>query len=40
VLGLHQRRRHTETVLFQLVQEHLDTFLALANDTTGPGLPG
>ena len=39
-LGLHQRRRPAETVLYQLVQEHLETFLALADDPTGPGLPG
>ena len=39
-LGLHQRRRPAETVLYRLVQEHLETFLALADDPTGPGLPG
>ncbi len=39
-LGLYQRRRPVETVLYQLVQEHLETFLALADDPTGAGLPG
>ena len=38
----YRRRRPAETVLYQLVQEHLETFLALAlaDDPTGPGLPG
>ena len=35
-VGLYQRRRPAETVLYQLVQEHLETFLALADDPTGP----
>ncbi len=35
-LGLYQRRRPVETVLYQLVQERLETFLALADDPTGP----
>jgi len=39
-LGPYQRRRPAETVLYQLVQEHLETFLALADDRTGSGLPG
>ena len=39
-LDLHQRRRPTETVLYQLVQEHLESLCALADDPTGPGLPG
>ncbi len=39
-LGLYQRRRPAETVLYQLVQEHLESFLALADDPTGSGLPG
>jgi hypothetical protein len=38
-LGLHQRRRPAETVLYQLVQEHLETFLALSDESTGEGLP-
>ena len=39
-LGLYQRRRPAETVLYQVVQENLETFLTLADDPTGPGLPG
>jgi hypothetical protein len=39
-LGLYQRRRPAETVLYQLVQEHLESFLALADDPAGWGLPG
>ena len=39
-LGLYRRRRPAETVLYRLVQEHLETFLALADDPTGAGLPG
>jgi hypothetical protein len=38
--GLYRRRRPAETVLYQVVQEHLETFLSLADDPTGPGLPG
>jgi hypothetical protein len=37
-LGLYQRRRPAETVLYQLVQEHLETFLALTDDGAGGGL--
>jgi hypothetical protein len=32
-----QHRRPAETVLYQLVQEHLETFLALSDDGTGEG---
>ncbi|MEJ2387699.1 MAG: transposase [Chromatiaceae bacterium] len=39
-VGPYQRRRPAETVLYQLVQEHLETFLALNGDGTGEGLPG
>ena len=39
-VGLYRRRRPAETVLYQLVQEHLETFLALSDDGTGEGLPG
>ncbi len=39
-LGLYRRRRPAETVLYRVVQEHLETFLTLADDPTGPGLPG
>jgi hypothetical protein len=39
-LDHYRRRRPTEMVFYQLVQEHLETFLALADDPTGPGLPG
>ena len=38
--GLYRRRRPAETVHYQVVQEHLETFLSLADDPTGPGLPG
>ncbi len=38
-VGLYQRRRPAETVLYQLAQEHLETFLALTDDGTGGGLP-
>ena len=38
--GLYRRRRPAETVLYQVVQEHLESFLTLADDPTGPGLPG
>ncbi len=34
-LGLYQRRRPAETVLYQLVQEHLETFLTLSDDGAG-----
>ena len=38
--GAHyERRRPQETVLYQLVQEHLDTFLAQVELETGAGLP-
>ncbi len=36
----YRRRRPAETVLYQLVQEHLETFLALSDDGAGVGLPG
>ncbi len=39
-VGLYQRCRPAETVLYQLVQEHLETFLALSDDGAGVGLPG
>jgi hypothetical protein len=39
-LGLYHRRRPAETVLYQLVQENLETFLALTDDGTSGGLPG
>jgi hypothetical protein len=39
-VGLYQRRRPAETVLYQLVQEHLETFLTLSDEGTGGGLPG
>jgi hypothetical protein len=39
-VGLYQRRRPAETVLYQLVQEHLETFLAVSDDGAGEGLPG
>ena len=38
--GLYRRRRPAETVLYQVVQEHLESFLTLSDDPTGPGLPG
>ncbi|MGH8607280.1 MAG: transposase zinc-binding domain-containing protein, partial [Gammaproteobacteria bacterium] len=38
--GVHyERRRPEETVLYQLVQEHLETFLAQVELETGAGLP-
>ena len=39
-VGPYRRRRPAETVLYQLVQEHLETFLALSDEGTGEGLPG
>ncbi len=39
--GVHyERRRPEETVLYQLVQEHLETFLTQLEAETGTGLPG
>ena len=35
----YERRRPEDTVLYQLVQEHLDTFLAQVEAETGSGLP-
>ncbi|MBA2593546.1 MAG: transposase [Gammaproteobacteria bacterium] len=35
----YERRRPEETVLYQLVQEHLETFLAQVELETGSGLP-
>ncbi|MGH8656561.1 MAG: hypothetical protein ACREYE_32195 [Gammaproteobacteria bacterium] len=38
--GVHyERRRPEETVLYQLVQEHLGTFLAQVEAETGVDLP-
>jgi hypothetical protein len=38
--GLHyDRRRPEETVLYQLVQEHAETFFAQVEAETGMGLP-
>ncbi|MGH8534538.1 MAG: hypothetical protein ACREV1_17950 [Gammaproteobacteria bacterium] len=38
--GVHyERRRPEDTVLYQLVQEHLETFLAQVEAETGSGLP-
>ena len=34
-----QRRRPTETVLYELVQGHLEVFFALAEDSAGARLP-
>ena len=35
----YERRRPEETVLYQLVAEHLETFLAQVEAETGAGLP-
>jgi len=35
----YERRRPEDTVLYQLVQEHLETFLAQVERETGSGLP-
>jgi hypothetical protein len=35
----YERRRPEDTVLYQLVQEHLETFLAQVEAETGSGLP-
>src|ERR671919_2523168 len=35
----YERRRPAETTLYQLVQEHLETFLAQVEAETGAGLP-
>ena len=35
----YQRRRPEDTVLYQLVQEHLETFLAQVELETGAGFP-
>jgi hypothetical protein len=35
----YERRRSEDTVLYQLVQEHLETFLAQVERETGAGLP-
>ena len=35
----YERRRPEETTLYQLVQEHLETFLAHVEAETGAGLP-
>jgi hypothetical protein len=37
--GHYQRRRPEETVLYRLVQEHLETFLAQVEAETGASLP-
>ena len=36
----YQRRRPEETTLYQVVQEHLETFLAQVEAETGASLPG
>ena len=36
----YERRRLEETILYQLVQEHVETFLAQVENETGSGLPG
>ena len=36
---LYQRRRPEETTLYQLVQEHVETFFAQVELETGAGLP-
>ncbi|MEJ2327203.1 MAG: hypothetical protein P8Y25_10470 [Chromatiaceae bacterium] len=38
-VGLSRRRRPAATLLYQLVQEHLETFLALSEEGTGEGFP-
>jgi hypothetical protein len=38
-LSTNERRRPEDTVLYQLVQEHLETFLAQVEGETGAGLP-
>ncbi|MFN0302562.1 MAG: transposase zinc-binding domain-containing protein [Burkholderiales bacterium] len=35
----YERRRPEDTILYQLVQEHLETFLAQAQAQTGTALP-
>jgi len=35
----YERRRPEDTVLYQLVQEHLETFLAQVQAETGSALP-
>ena len=35
----YERRRPEETVLYQLVQEHVETFFAQVEAETGAGLP-
>ena len=35
----YERRRPEDTALYQLVQEHLETFLAQVELETGAGLP-
>ncbi|MCP4363078.1 MAG: IS91 family transposase, partial [Chloroflexi bacterium] len=37
---MYRRRRPAETLLYRVVQEHLETFLSLADDPMGHGLPG
>ncbi len=39
-LGIYTRRRPAETALYLVVQKHLETFLSLADDPMGNGLPG
>jgi len=39
-VGLYCRRRSATTVLYQLVQEHLETFLSLSEEGTGEGFRG
>ncbi len=37
--GIYRRRRPAETLLYRVVQEHLETYLSLADDPAGDGLP-
>ncbi len=37
--AVYERRRPEEPVLYQLVQDHLETFLAQVEAETGAGLP-
>ena len=35
----YERRRPEETTLYQVIQDHVDTFLAQVEQETGTGLP-
>jgi F420-dependent methylenetetrahydromethanopterin dehydrogenase len=35
----YERRRPEETTLYQVVQDHIDTFFAQVEQETGAGLP-